>query len=593
MSLRLRLFLSHLLVVAVALAAAALLVSRGVRDWVIETRAGDLTQSARLAAAALARSPAAWGEPPAAAAALGRALEARVTLIARDGSVLGDSDVPPDLLASLENHGGRPEVRAALAGGPGHAVRSSATLDRLLLYVAVRADSGPAAVVRLAQPVAVVSALAGSLARQAAPAALLALVVAALLVLAVTGRHAARVAALHEAALRLAADEQGARALETPADDLGRLGRAINTMAGEARDRLDRLRRARDEHERILAEMSDGVALIDGEGRIARSNHSLATLLDEPRPAEPGTRFTDFVRNAELHELVQRARAGGGAVEADLRLWTPRPRVLHARAASLGEGAAAPVLLVLRDLTEIESVSRIRQDFVANVSHELRTPLTTIRGYAETLLDGGLEDEAHRRGFVESIRGGAARLEQMVGELLSLSELERVGGALRPEPVDLRGIAEAQVVAHRAAAERAGLALALEPGMPVPLTGDRARLEQVLANLLDNAIKYTESGSVTVRLGEDGGRAWCEVADTGPGIPPEDQPRVFERFYRVDKARSREKGGTGLGLSIVKHVVALHGGDVTLSSDPGRGSVFRFELPVHATARRGAPDRSS
>ncbi|MEO5618709.1 MAG: ATP-binding protein [Candidatus Eisenbacteria bacterium] len=416
--------------------------------------------------------------------------------------------------------------------------------------------------------------------------ALLAGGVAALLF--VGRRRAARIASLQAAALKLAADETGARAIELPADDLGRLGRAINQMAAEGRDRLGRLRRVSDEHARILAEMSDGVALIDGEGRIARSNHSLAALLDEPRPAEPGTRFAEFVRNAELHELVQRARVEGRAVEADLRVWTPRPRVLHARAAPMGEEPAGPVLLVLRDLTEIESVSRIRQDFVANVSHELRTPLTTIRGYAETLLEGGLEDAGHRRGFVESIRGGAARLEQMVGELLSLSELERVGGALRLEPVDLRALVDGQAAAHRPAAEREGLALAVEPGPPAPLLGDRARLEQVLANLFDNAIKYTEQGRIDVRLGLAGARAWCEVADTGPGIPKEDLPRVFERFYRVDKARTREKGGTGLGLSIVKHIVALHRGEVSVRSAAGQGCTFRFEIPVTSLLGEGA-----
>ncbi len=172
----------------------------------------------------------------------------------------------------------------------------------------------------------------------------------------------------------------------------------------------------------------------------------------------------------------------------------------------------------------------------------------------------------------------------MVGELLSLSELERTGGSLRFEPVDLRALAESQVLANRTAAERAGLAIALEPGAPVVVQADRARLEQVLANLVDNAIKYTERGRIDVRLGQGPGpRAWCEVADTGPGIPPDDQPRVFERFYRVDKARSREKGGTGLGLSIVKHIVILHGGEVSVRSVPGEGSTFRFEIPTVAS----------
>jgi two-component system, OmpR family, phosphate regulon sensor histidine kinase PhoR len=332
--------------------------------------------------------------------------------------------------------------------------------------------------------------------------------------------------------------------------------------------------------------MSDGVALIAGDGRIVRSNHQFATLLDKPRPAEPGTRLADFVRHPELHELVAHAREARTAVEADVRLWTPRARLLHAGATALGPEVGAPVLLVLRDLTEIESVSRMRQEFVANVSHELRTPLTTIRGYAETLLDGALDDVEHRREFVEAIRGGASRLEQMVHELLSLSELERTGGSLRRETVDLRALAEGQVRVAVAAAGRAGLTLEIEPGDPVLVEGDRARLEQVLANLIDNAIKYTERGGITVRLGADPGVVWCEVADTGPGIPPDDQPRVFERFYRVDKARSREKGGTGLGLSIVKHIVMLHGGEVGVRSTPGEGSTFRFEIPSGSPASR-------
>ncbi len=401
LSLRARLFLSHALVVALAFAVAGALLLRSARQWVIETRSADLLRSARVAADALARSPDAWGaDRPAAAAALGRVLESRVTLIAADGRVVGDSDVERDRLASLENHGTRPEVVAARRTGHGFAVRRSATLHRWLLYVAVPASTPDVAIVRVAQPVEIVSALAGALVVHALPGALIALLAGTALILVITRRHAARLAGLHAAALRLAGDESGTPALESPPDELGELGRAINHMAAEGRDRQNALRRERDERERILAEMSDGVALIGGDGRILRSNHSLAQLLDEPRPADPGTPFTDFVRQPELHELVMRARGGRAAIEADVRLWTPRSRLLHASAAALGSDPGAAVLLVLRDLTEMESVSRMRQEFVANVSHELRTPLTTIRGYAETLLDGALDDVEHRREFV-------------------------------------------------------------------------------------------------------------------------------------------------------------------------------------------------
>jgi two-component system phosphate regulon sensor histidine kinase PhoR len=222
----------------------------------------------------------------------------------------------------------------------------------------------------------------------------------------------------------------------------------------------------------------------------------------------------------------------------------------------------------------------VRQDFVANVSHELRTPLTSLRGYAETLLDGGLDDLQHRAGFVRTIRDQAARLSALVEDLLSLAELEGRGAGLRTEAFDLRAVAARQVEAFRPRAGAGGLALTLEAGPPVVVTADRVRIEQVIANLLDNATKYTEQGEVRVTVAAAGGTAWCRVRDTGPGIPGEDLPRVFERFYRVDKARSREKGGTGLGLSIVKHVIALHGGRVLAESEPGLGSTFGFEIPA-------------
>src|SRR5262249_23496937 len=214
-----------------------------------------------------------------------------------------------------------------------------------------------------------------------------------------------------------------------------------------------------------------------------------------------------------------------------------------------GGGSPEPVLIVLHDLSESEALQQMRQDFVANVSHELRTPLTTLRGYAETLLEGGLEDAEHREGFVTAMRDGAMRLQALVEDLLSLAELERPDAPVRREPLELRALVEEQVAHVAEAARRAGLDLALVPGPPVTLAADRVRVAQVLSNLLDNAVKYTERGSIRVALGESNGRAWCEVRDTGPGIPTRDLPRVFERFYRVDKGRSRELGGTGLGLS--------------------------------------------
>jgi two-component system phosphate regulon sensor histidine kinase PhoR len=238
------------------------------------------------------------------------------------------------------------------------------------------------------------------------------------------------------------------------------------------------------------------------------------------------------------------------------------------------------VLLVVSDVTEAELQNRVRQDFVANVSHELKTPLTSLKGYAETLLDGGMEDVENRGRFLRTIHDQAIRLESLVEDLLSLADLERPGTEFHLQRIDLRDVVERQAAAFRQQATGSGLALDVIPGPPVEVTADRRRIEQVLANLLDNALKYTEEGGVHVSLGAGDGGAWCEVADTGVGIPEEHKPRIFERFYRVDRARSREKGGTGLGLAIVKHAIALHGGDITFRSTPGKGSAFRFEIPL-------------
>ena len=362
-----------------------------------------------------------------------------------------------------------------------------------------------------------------------------------------------------------------------------RARRIREQIANDFYARLGALERERDERERILAHMTDGVALIDAEGRFAHANHRLAGLMGLPLPPRPGAPADEYLNVEELREVVQRARRERQSADAEVRL-SGTQSLVRATATPVGAAGREAVLLVLHDLTEVERLSRVRQDFVANVSHELRTPLTSIRGYAETLLDGALEDVQHRKRFVETIRDQSARLSAIVADLLSIAELERAGATPRISSFDMREVVLAQVREMETAAKRAGLSLELEDGDPVQVRADRVRIEQVVANLLDNATKYTEEGGVKVRLGTRDGYAWCEVADTGPGIPDEDRPRIFERFYRIDKARSRQKGGTGLGLSIVKHIVALHGGDVFVERNETGGSTFRFEIPVQPIA---------
>ena len=582
LTLRSRLLVVHAAVVVAALIAMVWFAAQEQRRWVQHQSRAALERTALQVARHLPES-ADWD---ALADSLGDDLGYRVTLIDAAGRVIGDSQVAGADLPQVENHAGRPEVSAALRGATGEAARRSRTIGQELLYVAVPAPPlprRPLAVVRLAEPLIGIAQLDASLLRLSLIAGAVALLLSVPLLLWTIGWQTGRVRAIARATHQVGEGDFSVRAPEHPDDELGRLGLGINRMAAELAARIEGLARERDQSDRVLERMVDGVALIDAHGHILRANGALAALLSVEPPTARAL-LADFSRLPDLVAAVESARTSEGAVERLIRAWAPGPRLLRATAVRLEREGESAIVLIVHDLTESERVNRMRQDFVANVSHELRTPLTSMLGYAETLLHGGLEDLEHREGFVRIIRDQTERLQALVDDLLSLAELEQPSAQLRFGAFDLRDAASHELDTVRERAQRAGLALTLEAPERVEVTADRARLEQVLANLLDNALKYTERGGVTVSVGGNRTRAWCEVRDTGVGIPEEDQPRVFERFYRVDKARSRELGGTGLGLSIVKHIVTLHGGEVSVTSAPGRGSTFRFEIPRGARA---------
>ena len=570
LSLRARLIVIPAVLVATTVAILAALEQDAQRRWLVAHEVEVTTRTAVEVARSLA--PDAQGGWQGAVDSLEARLALRVTVVAADGRVLADSR---GRAADMENHAERPEVAAALTGRAGSDVRRSETLDEPYLYAAVPFESGGAAVLRLAVPMGMLRHLENALARLSLASAALTLVACLLVLGYVSERFAARLRRLGDVARAIGRGDRRVRA-EDGSDDLGRLGSALNDMRDELDARLTALQQERDAREAILAHMSDGVALVDAQDRVFHVNHRMTALLDAIVRPVPGTPLSAFTRVPELLDMVELARREQRALERELKPWTTRTGPARAAATPLGDGV---VLLVLHDLSESEALQRLRQDLVANVSHELRTPITSLRGYAETLLEGGLDDAENRERFVRVIRDQAVQLQTLVEDLLSLAEMERPDVTLRREPLDLRALAAESVSLFRDTAGRAGLGLVLLPGPAAEVVGDRVRLAQVVANLVENAIKYTERGQVEVSVGVDGERAWLEVADTGPGIPAEDQPRVFERFYRVDKARSRAQGGTGLGLAIVKHAVALHGGSIGLTSVVGQGSRFRVELP--------------
>lgn len=392
-------------------------------------------------------------------------------------------------------------------------------------------------------------------------------------------------------AARAMADGDLARRLPIDGHDpIGGLSRSLNELAERFESKLHELQEARDSSRSILGNIPFGLALVGKDLLIRHANSRFWEMLALDRPS--GDERLAATRQPILEEMATHVFHHRKAIVRDVALYLDERREYEVRVSPIGAyaGAADAILLSLEDLGPEKAAAALRREFVANASHELKTPLTSIRGYAETLLSGGLEDEAHRTRFVETIRDQASRLEELVEDLLDLADLERADAPLDLKDWDLGEITRDVATTYEDVASRRGLRLSVESRAGLHARVDRKRLELALRNLLDNALKYTERGSVSVRVEEQGDAVRVSVADTGRGIAAEHLPRVFERFYRVDRGRSRALGGTGLGLSIVKHAVQLHGGHVGVESEAGQGSTFWVEIPREGPDN-GAPGR--
>ncbi|MDP3542371.1 MAG: ATP-binding protein [Elusimicrobiota bacterium] len=539
---------------------------------------GDLTRSLLVQARLAAR------EAPLVADAIGAACECRATVISPDGAVLGDSSLDPEGLSHAENHRARPEVASALDGREASAVRRSATLGAHHLYAAAPAFGPGGAVrgvVRLSLPLTEVAHRV-SRARRFVLWTALAVFVATLLLAWPLARAAGRpLEEMAAVARRLAAGDYGAR-VRGPlgGDERALLGETLNALAARVEETVGELSRDRSRLAAVLDQMAEGVVAVDAEGRILLVNPALSRLLGIDPAQARGRGHLESLRHHGLAELVGEVLRGGAPAARELRLFSPEELVFDAHAAPLlQEGRAAGALVVLHDITRLRRLEQVRRDFVANVSHELRTPLSSIKGFAETLREGAIDDKENRLGFLKTIEEQAVHLSQLVDDLLDLSSIE--SGHRQPSlaPTDLRALAVDVSRRFAPAAADRGVTLATLPGGPLTGLADAEQVRRILANLIDNAIKYTEPGGrVEISLEAWDAEAVVSVRDTGVGIPVEDLSRIFERFYRVDKSRSREAGGTGLGLAIVKHLVEAQGGRVWVESRQPGGSSFFFSL---------------
>jgi two-component system phosphate regulon sensor histidine kinase PhoR len=520
---------------------------------------------------------------------LARASGARATLIAADGRVLADSHTSAAELPRLGNHANRPEVRAALAGGTGQDLRASETLWAPLLYTAVpvRDGSRTVGVLRLALPLAVVSDAYATVQEVLWFGAALALAVAFGIGVFVARRVTRPVVEMQSIARLMSEGHFDVHAPTRSPDEIGTLGRSLNVMAARLREKIRDLEQEQAKVTTILDAMVEGVMAVDDHERVVLMNGRARAMFGVAATRVEGRAFLEVVRNADLHEAFRSVRGAtpGQMLEREIHLSTPAARILALHAVPLASGGAGiGVVMVVHDITELRRLEQVRTEFVANVSHELRTPLTAIRGYLETLTGDTLEDPEHARRFLEIALRHTERLGRLLDDLTDLSNIELGRVRLERVPLDVDVVVDSvlAIMAPRAAAR----GVALERMVPADLPAARAdhdRVVQILINLVDNAIKYTPGGGrVAVGARRDGDSVQVWVADTGVGIPAADLPRITERFYRVDRARSRELGGTGLGLAIVKHLVLAHGGDLTIESRPGEGTTVRFSLPVAA-----------
>lgn len=585
MSFRAKIFLTALAAAALAAVVATALVSWSVRRSLEQRIERELGLEARMAAEILshhvAASEAALDRE---ADALGTILAARVTFIGGDGRVVGDSGLTPEQLRNAESHGDRPEVIEARRQGFGSAQRHSATIGTDMMYVAipVRNPGMPqVAFVRLALPLTDVDRQLAAVRSRGALGLAAGLAVALALTWIFSAPLARRIRAIDERARRYAAGDLSRGMPDYGQDEIGSVARMLDSLSHDLANRLTGLEADRARMAAILSGMIEGVLVVNAHGRLQLANEAARRMLRIDDAAE-GRHYPEIVRQPAVARQIEAALAGRPTESVELSGLTDEAVTLIARTAPVEVSPGRGAVVVLHDITDLRRADRIRRDFVANVSHELRTPLTAIRGYVEALADAGPDDS---RRFLEIVSRHTMRMERLVRDLLRLARLDagqEMVDALPCQVDALFGAIEGDL-AGLLAARRQTVTREVAAGAEI-VHGDPAKLQDALRNLLENATNHSpEGGRIVMTARRAGDRIFISVADQGPGIPPADLTRIFERFYRVDKSRTRDgrdPGGTGLGLSIVRHLIELHGGRVTAANRPERGALFTVELPA-------------
>jgi len=515
---------------------------------------------------------------------LGEPTKTRLTIILLDGKVVGDSEEDPN---RMDNHAHRPEVRDALKGKLGIASRFSNTLQLNMMYVALPVVEYDQVVgcVRAALPIKDMARTLESVFYPVVNSGLVIALLAAIISLWLSRRISRPLEEMKRGAERFACGEFKGRLPSYKGEEMGGLAEAMNQMAAQLDDRIRTVVRQRNEQEAVLASMIEGVLAINNEERILRINQSAADLLNVDPKAAVGRMIQEVVRKPELQNFFARALVSQDRIEDDITLVIRGTELfLQAHGTPLRDSSGKDIgaLVVLNDMTRLQRLENIRRDFVANVSHELKTPITAIKGSVETLLAGAVEEQENAQRFLEIIARQSDRLNAIIEDLLALSRIEQgeEHQGIELTKAQLRTVFLNTLQACQIKARDKGISLEMDCPDDIETRINAPLLEQALVNLLDNAIKYShEKGRILFSAEKKDSSIIIKVQDWGCGIPREHLPRLFERFYRVDKARSRKLGGTGLGLAIVKHIVQSHNGSIAVESTVGEGSIFKIQLP--------------
>ncbi len=581
-----QLYLPYLIITILALVLLSWYASYSFRWFYYDEIAQNLKSRTRLAGREIlpAVSQKSFDEVDQLCKLLGQTAGIRLTMILPDGRVVGDSDQQP---AKMENHADRPEFRQAMNGQTGRSVRFSDTLSKNMMYIAVplKEQEQTIAVVRGSLSVIAVDKALNDIYTKIIWGVIGAAVCAAGVTLVVSHKITRPIEQMKDAAKRFAAGQLDHRVPVPDSEELAELAGALNETADRLKRTIETITNQKNQLEAILSSMAEGVIAVDSDGRVVSINKKAALLLEIDVVSVTGHSIEETIRNVDIQRFMRYTLMSSAPTEEDITLSAEQPVSLRARGTYLTDhqGNKSGAVIVLSDTTRMQRLENIRRDFVANVSHELRTPITSIKGFVETLLDGAINEPEQAQRFLNIIAGHTDRLMAIIEDLLSLSRLEENGQTrmIAREHLKIRPVLESAVELSGPKAGDKKIKIEIDCDDDLEALINPTLLEQAALNLVDNAIKYSPAEStiqISARRAEK--EVIIAVKDSGCGIEKSHLSRIFERFYVVDKARTRKLGGTGLGLAIVKHITNLHGGSVSVESTPGQGSTFTIHLPI-------------